>query len=91
VVKATDTGSPALSVTKTITINVVDGNEPPTLTETNPTRSVSESAAVGSNVGAPLAITDTEGDTITCTLVQVEDDALAVSSTCQITVASALN
>ena len=53
----------------TVTINV-DLNEPPVFAEgASTTRSVSEGAAAGTNVGSPVTATDTDqGDTLTYTL-----------------------
>ncbi len=65
-------------------------NSPPTFPAATATRSVNEDAAVGSNVGDPVAATDADQDTLTYTVTG--SDAFAIdASTGQITVARALD
>ena len=69
VVTVTATDTSGASATITVTINVVAANTAPEFpaSETG-ARSVSESAAAGANIGAPVAAGDTPGDTLTYTL-----------------------
>ena len=53
----------------TVTINVINVNEAPKFTDgISTSRSVAENTASGQNIGAPIAATDAEGDTLTYTL-----------------------
>ncbi len=71
-----------------VTINVTDVNEKPELTDgTSATRSIAENSAVGTNVGAAVAATDQDGDTLTYSLTGTDAAKFDISSTTgQITV-----
>ena len=67
--RARDTASPSLSHTATVSVQVDPVNDPPTFASPTTTRSVSESAEAGDNVGAPVTATDIdENDTLTYSL-----------------------
>ena len=52
-----------------VTITVIDVNEKPTFDETSPTtRSISESAGTGADIGSAVSATDQDGDTLIYTL-----------------------
>ena len=71
-----------------VTINVTDVNETPSFDDgTSTTRSIAENSAVGTNVGAAVTATDTEGDTLTYSLTGTDAGKFAIgSSTGRITV-----
>ncbi len=63
--QARDTGSPSLSSTAPVSIEVDAVNDAPTFVSPTTTRSVSESAEAGDNVGAPVTAMDVdENDTL---------------------------
>ncbi len=55
-----DAGSPSLSSTATVSVEVDAVNDPPTFASPTMTRSVPESASGGGNVGAPVTATDVD-------------------------------
>ena len=63
-------GTDSDSIAVTITVTATPPNNPPVFTEgASTTRSVSEDAAAGVNIGSPVAATDTDqGDTLTYAL-----------------------
>ena len=64
-----DAGSPSLSSTATVSVEVDAVNDPPTFKSATTTRSVSESATGGAKVGAPVTASDVdENDTLTYSL-----------------------
>ncbi len=68
-----DTGSPSLSGTATVSLQVDAVNDAPEFRQSMPARSVAESAQAGDNVGAPVTATDVdENDTLTYTLFGTE-------------------
>ncbi len=71
-----------------VTINVTDVNEKPEFTDgTSTTRSIAENSPVGTNVGAAVAATDVDGDTLTYSLAGTDADSFTiVASTGQIQV-----
>ena len=84
-----DAGSPSLSSTATLSVEVDAVNDPPTFKTAAPTRSVSESATGGGKVGAPVTATDVDNnDTLTYSLTGSEARFFAISARSgQITVA----
>ena len=60
-----DAGSPALSSTATVSVDVDPVNDAPAFRTSTTSRSVSESATSGDKVGAPVTATDVDGDTLT--------------------------
>ena len=80
-------GDRALATTQTLTITVIDVDEPPAnnapvFTEgESTTRSVAENTASGENIGAPVAATDADGDTLTYTLGGTDAAAFSLVST----------
>ena len=70
-----------------VTISVTDVDQPPVFTEgTTATRLVAESAPPETNIGAPVAATDPDGDTLRYELwdrfgTNPDDDAFSVDST----------
>ena len=83
-VTATDAGN--ASDTVTVTITVTDVNELPAFDGEATTRSVSESAGAGANIGAPVAATDPDdGQSLIYTLGGTDVDSFRiVSSTGQL-------
>lgn len=80
-VTATDSASPALSVTATIGIAVLNSNERPVWASPGTlTRSVAENSAAGASVGSPLFANDPDtGDSIRYTIAAGgEEDAFEV-------------
>ncbi len=66
-VTATDPDNAADTIA--VTVNLTDANDAPTFTEgESATRSVPENSGANVNVGAPLAATDQDNDTLTYTL-----------------------
>ena len=63
-----DTGSPSLSSTATVSLQVDAVNDAPEFRQSMPARLVSESAQAGDNVGAPVEATDADNDTLTYSL-----------------------
>ena len=57
-----DTGSPSLSSTATVSVEVDAVNDPPTFASPTTTRTVSKSASGGGNVGAPVTAADVDED-----------------------------
>ncbi len=72
------------------TASTEDLNTPPAFTDVGffgATRQIAENSAAGANVGAPVSATDTEGDTLTYTMIGTDADKFEIdSSTGQITV-----
>ena len=89
-VKAVDGrgGSDAISVV----INVIDVNEPPEFSGNLGVHSVPEDTAPGVNIGAPVAATDEEDDTLTYSLDSAGAQAFAIdASTGQLQTKAALD
>ena len=89
-VKAVDGrgGSDAISVV----INVIDVNEPPEFSGNLGVHSVPEDTAPGVNIGAPVAATGEEGDTLTYSLDSAGAQAFAIdASTGQLQTKAALD
>lgn len=93
-----DDGTPERTATATITINLSDVNEDPTLADV--TLSIAEDASLGDNVGAPLSTQFSDGDSIAANKEIKDfsiDDAVpsnpfsVVASTGQLKVNAALN
>ena len=85
-----DTGSPSLSSTASVSIQIDAVNDAPVFppSETG-ARSVSESAEAGDNVGAPVTATDVDAnDTLTYRLVGANASSFEIDSNGQITVAT---
>ncbi len=70
VVVVADDGTDTASITVTITATAAPPNNPPVFADgATTTRSIAESATTGTNIGAPVAATDTDaGDTLTYAL-----------------------
>ena len=81
----TDDDGTAESVTSDETAPVTT-NAAPTFADTAVTRGVAENAVAGTNVGAPVAATDADGDTLTYTLSGTGSGNFAVDANGQITV-----
>ena len=82
-----DTGG--LTDTALVAIDVIAVNDAPTFASAPPTRSVSESAEAGANVGAPVTATDVdENDTLTYSLFGANASSFEIDSNGQITVAT---
>ena len=82
-----DTGG--LTDTALVAIDVIAMNDAPTFASAPPTRSVSESAEAGDNVGAPVTATDVdENDTLTYSLFGANASSFEIDSNGQITVAT---
>ena len=85
-----DTGSPSLSSTASVSIQIDAVNDAPVFppSETG-ARSVSESAEAGDNVGAPVTATDVDAnDTLTYSLFGANASSFEIDSNGQITVAT---
>ena len=84
IVKVSDS---SLTDSITVTIDVTDVNEPPVFTEgTTATRTVAEGNTIGANIGAPVAATDQDGDTLEYMFLDFfgtnpDDDAFSTDST----------
>ena len=63
-----DSGSPSLSDTATVSVNVEGVNDDPGFASATAERSVAESAGEGDNVGAPVTATDIDEDRLTYSL-----------------------
>lgn len=86
----TDNGSPSLTDSATITVNINDVNEAPVFDTQS--RDVSENEPAGTNVGAVLVATDPDaGDTFQFTLVTDVMDSFLVSTAGQVTTKASLN
>ena len=86
-----DTASPALSSTAAVSVEVDAVNDPPVFTSPTTSRSVSESANSGDNVGAPVSATDADGDTLTHRLFGIDAGSFDIGARSgQITVADAV-
>ena len=88
----------SLTDTITVTINVTDVNETPTnrapaFTEgTSTTRSVAENTAAGAHIGAAIAATDADNDTLTYTLGGTDAASFVIDATTgQLKTKTALN
>ena len=65
-----------------VTIAVTNANEPPAFDSTSTTRSVTENAAAGHDIGDPVAATDPDsGDTLTYRLGGTDADAFDIDAT----------
>ena len=85
--QARDTGSPPLSSTATVSVEVDAVNDPPTFASPDTTRSVSESAEAGDSVGAPVTATDIdEHDTLTYGLSGPDASSFVIDAGGHITV-----
>ena len=83
-----DTGSPSLSSTASVTVQIDAVNDAPVFppSETG-ARSVSESAKAGANVGSAVTATDVdENDTLTYSLFGADASSFEIDSNGQITV-----
>ena len=70
-----DTGSPSLSSTATVSLQVDAVNDAPEFRQSMPARSVAESAQAGYNVGAPVTATDVdENDVLTYILGGTDEE-----------------
>ena len=67
-VTASDGTEDGTDATITVTVMVTDENDAPEFASATATRSVAENTAAGENIGAPVAATDDDGDTLTYTL-----------------------
>ena len=74
-----------------VTITVNDVNESPSFASATYSRSVNENVTSGSDVGAAVAATDPEGDTLSYSLTGTGASSFAVSSSGQITTAADIN
>ena len=93
IVSATD-GVTTVSITVTINIADVDENRAPVFTEdTSATRSVTENAPAGENIGLPVVATDADSDDLTYSLSETQDDNAfdIVSTTGQLKTKAALD
>ena len=87
-----DTGSPSLSSTTSVTVQIDAVNDAPVFppSETG-ARFVSESAEAGANVGSPVTATDVdENDTLTYSLFGADASSFEIDSNGQITVGGAV-
>ena len=76
-VTAADTAGGSGSIT--VTINVTDVNEPPTFDDgTAAARSIAENTAANTNIGARVAATDVDGDTLTYSLGGTNASSFAI-------------
>ena len=77
----------------TVTINVTDVNETPSFTEgASTTRSVADNTASGLNIGAAVAATDPDNDTLTYTLSGPDASSFSIDGTTgQLQTKAALN
>ena len=79
--RVSDTDSPSLSSTASVTVEVDPVNDAPTFVESTPTRTVSVSAQAGDNVGAPVEAMDVdEDDTLTYSIEGPEAVSFAIDS-----------
>ena len=83
-----DTGSPSLSSTASVSVQIDAVNDAPTFSESMPARRVSESAEHRDEVGLPVDAEDVEGDTLTYSLSGADASSFEIDSYGQITVAS---
>ena len=76
-----DAGSPSLSRTATVSVEVDEVNDPPTFKSAATTRSVSQSATGGAKVGAPVTASDVDdNDTLTYSLSGSEARFFAIGA-----------
>ena len=86
-----DAGSPSLSSAATVALTIDPVNDSPVFRSPTTSRSVSESASSGDNVGAPVTATDVDGDTLTYRLFGVDAGFFDIGARSgQITVAGAV-
>ena len=79
--EVSDAGSPSLSSTATVSVEVDAVNDPPTFKSAATTRSVSQSATGGAKVGAPVTATDVDdNDTLTYSLSGIEARFFAIGA-----------
>ena len=77
--QAWDTGSPSLSSTASVSIEVNAVNDSPMFTSLTTTRSVDESARESEMVGSPVAATDVdENDTLTYSLLGTDEGSFDI-------------
>ena len=82
-----DAGSPSLSSTATVSVEVDAVNDAPTFASPTTTRSVSESTEAGDNVGAPVTATDVdENDMLTYSLSGPDAFSFVIDAAGQIAV-----
>ena len=74
----------------TVSISVDDANDQPEFADTTTTRTVEENDA-NADVGAPVAATDQDGDTLTYELTGGDTSSFTISSTGQLTTVGALD
>ena len=85
--QARDTGSPSLSSTASVSIEVDAVNDAPTFASPATTRSVSERAEAGDNVGAPVMAADIdENDALTYSLSGPDAFSFVIDAAGQIAV-----
>ena len=73
-----DSGSPSLSDTATVSVNVEGVNDDPEFASATAERSVAESAGEGGNVGAPVTATDIDEDRLTYSLFGTDAGFFAI-------------
>ena len=78
-VTATDGGN--LSDTIPVTINVTNVNEAPSFASSTATLSIAENTASGQNIGAAVAATDVDGNTLAYTLGGTDASSFSIVST----------
>ena len=83
-----DTGSPSLSSTASVSVQIDAVNDAPTFSESMPARRVSESAEHRDEVGLPVDAEDVENDTLTYSLSGDDASSFEIDSYGQITVAT---
>ena len=80
-VTVTATDGDNLSDAISVTINVTDVNEAPNFATTTATRSIAENTGSGENIGAALAATDVDEDTLTYSLGGTDASSFSIVST----------
>ena len=71
----------SLSDSITVTISVSDVNEAPSFAAASATRAIAENTAADTNIGAAVAATDPEGDTLSYTLGGTDASSFSIVST----------
>ena len=83
-----DTGSPSLSSTATVSVEVNAVNDPPTFTSPTTTRTITEGTAANTAVGPPVTASDVDDATLSYTLAGPDSSFFNIEEdTGQITVA----
>ena len=77
-VMATDTYNASDSIA--VTITVTDVNEAPSFPSATANRSVAENTAAGTDIGAPVAATDADGDMLTYSLAGTDAASFSIDS-----------